>query len=161
MSNNNHAISALPPDFPQAACKADDDRASLFDPQADGEFRSLADMRHREAITLCHLCPHQAQCRIWAINNHHDPYHVIGPVLGGMTTLQRRKYRQRHDLSNPRRMTILDLYELIRPAARPDAVVCDHPRDLDISGYLLRCRVCDQAGQRRRRAQRVEERRTA
>jgi hypothetical protein len=163
MSNHNYAISALAPYFRWAACQ-DEEKRDLFDPLGDDETRSDARERQRKAVEICGLCPHKAKCREWAIDNHHDPRNVIGPVYGGTTSFERRAHRRTNSIASPPRLTILDLYEPARPAPRPAGTDCGHPRVWDSDGYLIRCRECERTRLReRRRAARVEreERRTA
>jgi hypothetical protein len=157
MNRHNPAISNLPPDFPQAACRGDHDP---FDLQDVGEPRRDVDARHQDAIAICGRCPHLAECREWAINSHFDARNIVGPVLGGMTSTERNRYRRKNGIPTPEIVTVLDLYELVTPNPRTPGVDCGHIRDVDSDGRHMRCRECDRERYQQNRLDR-EERRTA
>jgi hypothetical protein len=160
MNKHNPAVSNLPPDFPQAACRG---KHELFELQNTGEPRETVDARHREAAAICWSgqCPHLAECNDWAITSHYDPRNIVGPVLGGMTSTERNRYRRLNNIPTPEVVTILDLYEISTPNSRAPGVDCGHIRDVDSDGRHIRCRECDRERHQRRRIMHEEGRRTA
>lgn len=160
MNRHNPAVSNLPPDFPQAACRGNHE---LFDLQAVGEAREDVDTRQRAAANICWSgqCPHLAECNDWAITSHFDAQNIVGPVLGGMTSTERNRYRRKNNIPTPPVVTILDLYEISTPNSRAPGVDCGHIRDVDSDGRHIRCRECDRERHQRRRDDLVAERRTA
>lgn len=50
------------PVLPGARCRG---RHHLFDPERQDEAHDTAQLRHRQAITLCEGCPALAACRAW------------------------------------------------------------------------------------------------
>jgi len=148
MSTCHYPVSALPPKFDRAACRANPE---LFDPIGDREDRDDADERQEKARALCQTCPAREQCFTWAIESHHDPRNIVGPVLGGYTSGQRWTYRTRNKIPNPPRINVADLYSIVFTGARQSD---DHDGMLCTCSTLFRCRPCDAARKRSERARR-------
>lgn len=125
------------PDFPHAACRG---RGHLFDPRQPGEElftpRGRTIARHQQAQQVCRTeCEHLDECRLWGLLHHHDRKGEPGPIIGSLTTAQRRQIRADEGLPNPAR-TVWKIYECGHP---------DGPRD-----HKGRCAPCVRAYEEQR-----------